>query len=112
MERTKKTEDGKIKWVKQGGGSFRMTSGKIIKPGQTFFAHPNDIPEGFRDTIVPLDKLPPETSDTIDVVKTEYKVQQRGESNLWYDVVDGEGKVINEKALKRTAALELIKALE
>ena len=127
MERTNNAE-GTIKWRKEGGGSFRMASGKIIKPGQVFLARPDEIPEGFLDTVVPLEDSPdiPVTPVrgvrarpagkkdpdelTIEVAKTEYLLKSRGGG--WYDVVDSNDKVLNTKALKRQAALDLIKSLE
>ena len=109
MKRTKKVDIDVIKWVKQGGGSLRL-GGKIIKPGQRFDARLDEIPEGFRDVCIPLDKLPVEVEENIEATPAEYKLKQRGTST-WYDVVNGKGKVLNEKALRRTDALELIKVL-
>ncbi len=109
MERTKKVDTDKIRWVKQGGGSLRL-HGRIIKPGQRFNARLDEIPEGFRDVIIPLDKLPVEVEENVVATPAEYKLKQRGTST-WYDVVDGNGKVLNEKAMRRTDALELIKVL-
>lgn len=109
MERTKKANIEKIRWVKQGGGSLRL-HGRIIKPGQRFTASLDEIPEGFRDVVIPLDKLPAEVEENLVATPAEYQLKQRGTST-WYDVVDGKGKVLNEKALRRTDALELIKVL-
>ena len=109
MERTKKVNPGVIRWVKQGGGSLRL-NGRIIKPGQRFNARLDEIPEAFRDVCVPLDKLPVEPEDNLAAVPAEYKLKQRGATN-WYDVVNSKGKVLNEKAMHRTDALELIKVL-
>jgi len=109
MERTKKANPDTIRWVKQGGGSLRI-KGRIIKPGQRFDARLEDIPEAFRDVCIPLDKFVPEPEENLVAVGTEYKLKQRGTST-WYDVVDGNGKVLNEKAMRRTEALELIKVL-
>ena len=65
MKRTDK--DKGVHWfVKHGGGTFRMTdhTGKrrIIKSEQKFQARWEDIPEGFRDVVKPLDgSLTPKT---------------------------------------------------
>lgn len=109
MERTKKVDTEKIRWVKQGGGSLRL-HGRIIKPGQSFLADLDEIPEGFRDVVIPLDKLPVEVEENLVATPSEYQLKQRGTST-WYDVVNDKGKVLNEKALRRTDALELIKVL-
>lgn len=49
-----KPGDGRIQWRKLGRGFFRLPN-RIIKPGQIFWAHPSEIPEAFRDTIIPVD---------------------------------------------------------
>jgi len=108
MERTKKKDDELIRWKKTGGGSFRMKN-RIIKPGQVFSARLSEIPDAFRHIIIPLDKLPEDVDDTLKSIDNEYSIQHR--SGKWYDVVDGNKKVINEKAMSREKALELIKSL-
>lgn len=107
MERTKKVDEV-IKWKKIGRGSLRMKN-MIIKPGQIFSAKASEIPQAFRDTIIPLDKLPKGVKEDIKVVATEYSIKHR--SGKWYDVVNANGKVLNEKAMTREKALELIKLL-
>jgi len=111
MKRTKKIkrEDGSIKWKKVGKGSHRF-KGRIIKPGQTFMARPDEISETFRDVIHPLDELPEEV-DSPSSVPSAYTLKARA-SGGYFDVIDGKGKVVNEKALRREAALKLIKTLE
>ena len=115
------SEDGKIWWRKEGGGHFRLTSGKIIKPGQVFDARPDEIPDAFRDVVIPLSEvglktaLPKKKSKEVEpadinAVDPEYSLKSRGGG--WFDVVDGNGKVKNESALKRVEALALIKSLE
>jgi hypothetical protein len=111
MERAKKEEnDGKFWFKKIGGGSLRL-GGKIIKPGEIFSANPESIPKGFKDLIVPLEEGPQEEEKKIrvnlDITKSAYKVVNRGKSALWFDVVDANGKVINEKAMKKEQAEKL-----
>jgi len=105
----KNNNDVKIRWIKTGGGRFRLANGKIIKPNQKFSARPDEIPEAFRDVIIPIDELP-EDIKTPASVPAVYKLQKR--SVGWFDVVDGNGKILNEQALRRDAALKLIKGLE
>jgi len=38
-KKTNMKNDPEILWKKIGGGTFRMASGRIIKPNQTFRAH-------------------------------------------------------------------------
>lgn len=96
-----------IRWKKIGGGAF-MFNGRFIKPGQVFSAREDQIPKSFRDVCVPLDALPaPPPPPPLEVTVTEYKVEARGKSKTWFDVVDGLGKVINEKALTKESAEKL-----
>lgn len=117
MERTKKAQattetDGKVWYKKIGGGSLRI-NGKIIKPGEKFRATPESIPKGFRDLLIPLgggsfeEVEQKQQQVKLDITKSAYKVVNRGKSALWFDVVDSNEKVINEKALKKDVAEKL-----
>ena len=113
MERRK--EEPEIMWKKVGGGSLRF-NGKIIKPGQKFPAKASEISENFRDVVIPLESIPgvvtaPNVPDPdIKAVEVEYKAVER-KTKGWFDVVDKNGKVLNEKALKKDVAEKLVKDL-
>jgi hypothetical protein len=112
MERVRITNQNQpIRWKKIGGGGF-LFKGRLIKPGQVFTAHPDEVPKAFRDVCIPLDEIPisPPTPP-LEITKSAYEVKPRGESKVWFDVVDSNGKVINEKALKKEAATQLAKDL-
>jgi len=109
MERTKK-QDGVIRWRKDGGGSLRIKK-RIIKPGQIFWAHPDEIPEGFRDVCIPLDDIPQKKTEPIVARTPQYTYTKRDTSN-YYDVFDSQGKKVNERALTKAKAIELIESLE
>jgi hypothetical protein len=112
MERRRiaeKTTGDQLRWKHTGGGILRLKDGRVIKPGGTFLASPNDVPMAFRDTIIPLESI--STGPEPVAVKSAFSIQKKGKSN-WYEVVDGQGKVVNEKALKKADALELVKKLE
>jgi len=103
-----------ISWKKVGGGSLRF-NGRIIKPGQTFKARASEISPTFRDVIIPLEGIPGgaapgQPAPVIKADPVEYKLKARG-SGGWFDVVDINGKKINEKALKEDTANKLIKDL-
>lgn len=108
-----------IKWKKIGGGSFRLYNGKIVKKNEVFFAPLHLIPEAFRDTLQPVDKK--EVEEVEKEIKTghvsvvgkshEYSIQPHT-SKGWWNIVDGNGKVLNEKALRKPAAEEMLKNLE
>ena len=56
MIRTKVVQTETLpKWRKDGRGSFRMASGKIIKPNQIFSAKESEIPEGFRNLVIQIE---------------------------------------------------------
>jgi len=112
MERKKKVEDvreGSVRWKKIGGGTFRMASGRIIKPQQIFVAHPDDIPKAHRDTVVPLSPLEEKPEEKLVPASGGYEIVVK--SAGWYNVVDGNGKVMNEKGLRQEAAKELLESL-
>ena len=44
----------KLRWLKTGGGAFYLGN-QIIKPGQTFEAHIDELPVAFMDTLQCLD---------------------------------------------------------
>jgi len=132
MERTKNVntevtdpDEGKLRFRKIGGGSLRLKN-RIIKPGQMFKAFPEEIPSAFRDVIISVDKnvvwekvqeqsqgkipekaLPP----LVEIAKPVYTVQPHGKSLFLFDVVDGKGKVLNEKSLKKEVADQLVEDL-
>lgn len=115
MKRSK--EKGVVLWVKTGGGSFVADINgrrRTIKPGQQFSARLEDIPEAFRDTVVPVDgaelKVAEAEVEPVDVAKLEYTISPRGGN--WFDVLDSNGKQVNEKSLRKDAAEELISSLK
>ncbi len=122
-------KESQIWWKKLGGGILRIRDGrKIVKPNEEFLAYPSEIPDGFRDTIVPLEEIPevipvspsfevkeraeePVQPLEVDEDAPEYEAVKR-EKGHWYDVINKEtGKPLNDKALTKVQAVELLKAL-
>jgi hypothetical protein len=88
----------------------------IIKPNQTFLAREDEIPLGFRDTIVPVDpvavvkKREEKDREVAEVAEApKYFLKEKGGN--WWDVVNEEGKVQNEKSLRKADAEALLKQL-
>jgi hypothetical protein len=116
MKRTRTSDENMIKWKKTGGGTFRLYNGKIVKKNEVFFAPIHLIPKAFRDTVKPVDK------EGIDIINQEKKeVPLEGKSHVyslqspakgWWNIVDGNGKVLNEKSLREAVAKEMLKTLE
>lgn len=104
-------EDREIWWRKTGGGTFRLKREgkgiKIIKPNQKFKARPSEIPESIRDIIKPLEELPEEKP--LPITPPGYTLKYKGSG--WYDVIDGDGKTMNEKTLRKGDAEKLIESL-
>ena len=125
MERTKKVnaenteevKESKPLWKKVGGGSLRMGN-RIIKPGQIFEAYPEEISPAFRNVVIPQSEGAifredaPKGVPPVAGIKPVYKLQPHGKSLFLFDIVDADGKVLNEKSLKRDVAEKLIQDLQ
>lgn len=109
MERTKDmpAQPTPLRWRKVGGGTFRMGNGRIIKQNQVFEAPAEDIPEGFRDVVVPVDGLPEEKP--LEVQEATFSVEAGAPG--WFNVVGQNGKIVNEKQLRAADAQKLIEEL-
>ena len=112
VERTKMPtrEDGKVRWRKDGGGTFRLARGKIVKPKEIFLAHPDEIPKGFRDTVIALEDLPEDKSPKPASPGPRFELLSK--NGGWYDVINTESeKPVNDKSLRASEAKELIEEL-
>lgn len=97
-----------IRWKKIGNGSFILNN-RHIKPGQTFMATVEEIPKAFRDVVVPVEGLPEDP--LLNVKKSSnYSIVEIEGTNTW-NIVDGHGKVLNEKPMIRIEAEKLLNAL-
>ena len=84
---------------------------RVIKPNQKFEARPDEIPQGFRDNVLPLEDYE-EQAETFKAPPLAYTYKKRGAGN-WYDIFDGQDKQVNEKAIAgKQKALDFIKSLE
>ena len=118
MERAIKEETGLKRWRKLGGGSFYL-KGRIIKPNQVFQAELADIPKGFRDVVVLVDskagkavgEVLQDFLDIPDVPVAEVVFTLKKKGGAYYNVEDADGKVMNEKGLRKEDAEALIKSL-
>jgi hypothetical protein len=128
----KEIPEGMKCYKKLGGGSFRFPN-RIIKKGQSFWAYPTAIPSAFKDTIeetaadynaviIFSTGASPVASQSksVEPVSVTFEMTPaldadgnnitKGNSNL-YNVVDSEGKVLNEKPLRKGKATELLETL-
>lgn len=84
---------------------------RIMKPGQVFFAFERDLPEEFKLMIMEMD-LPvkqPEVQES-SFRSATYRIKER-KGGEYYDVIDSNGKKMNEKQLSKEEAEELVKKL-
>ena len=114
MKRTK-IASAKRSFIKTGKGTFRLANGKKVKPNEVFQAYPEDIPEAFRDVIKPYgqDKQVEEVFQVTGKVEDPtpiYSIQET-DSVGWWNVVDSQGKVVNENKLRKNDAEELVNQL-
>jgi hypothetical protein len=110
MERIVEETDGKISYKKVGGGSLRWNK-RLIKPGQIIRLNPDEVPHTFRDVLIPLEQIREKVVAPIVYTKSEYKLTPHGKSKSLYDVVDSQGKVLNDKSLTKAVAEEFITEL-
>jgi hypothetical protein len=110
---------------------------KIMKPGQIFSAPESAIPAGLRAMIVPLDQISdipekeevpiiPSTVDlSSDSAPIVYRIKERKDTyvaldsdgrkvaeHFYCNIVDSNGKVVNEKPLKKEEAKAMLKKLK
>lgn len=103
---------GKVQWRKEGRGTLRLTSGELIdKPNQLFWARPDEISPAFRDTVKPAKgELPPEVP--LEVVSSEYTAKEMPAGSGNFEILDGQGKIVNEAPLTAKQAEEMLESLQ
>jgi hypothetical protein len=105
-------KDGEIQW-KKTRGTLALRGGKVVGPGETFMAGPEDIPEVFRDTVVPVnpeDLLDPEAPmPPVEPEPPSYTIKSCTPGR--YNVLDGQGKAVNERPMSLDDAKRLAENL-
>lgn len=105
-------KEGEIKWRKTAG-TLKLRDGTVVGPGGTFMARPEDIPKVFRDTILPVN--PEELLDPAMVLAPikpqipNYTIKSCGPGR--YNVLDSQGKPVNEKSMTLADAERLMENL-
>lgn len=100
---------GAIWWKKKGGGTMRLKDGRVIKSGDKFQATEYEV-FGLTTWLEPLSPLPSQLKPKIEVEPPKFFLRSRG--NSWWDVVDVNGNVINDHALRQPQADQLKQELE
>jgi hypothetical protein len=114
-----KPAETRLRWRKTGGGSLRIIldgKKKIIKPGEVFLAHESELPVAFMDSLQCLaseteKQENKEVVEKLNAVPPIYELKEaEGTDDLW-NVVNPEGKAINEEPLDIDAANDLLNSL-
>lgn len=103
-------EEQKITW-KNTGGSFRMSSGRIIKPNQMFEAFDWEVPQAFRDSIIPADGRAVPTPAPIKAVTPDFIIEEGEEAETFVVKNRATGKIISNAPLSREDAEALAEAM-
>ena len=106
MERTRNAGagEGRLQWLKTGGGTLTLRNKRVIKSGETFYAREDEISPAFRDTVKLLSEpLPPEVIEPVPLTYTRKWINANN-----FNVVDSNGKVVNTKPLRKAEADALI----
>ncbi|MCK9525840.1 MAG: hypothetical protein M0R49_07915 [Limnochordia bacterium] len=103
-----------IQWRKNGPGSLRLKTGKIVKQNEVFWAKESDVSPAFRKCIAPIDPNTyiAEKEKPLVVEKATYTIATSKADKGKFDVVNHAGKVINEKPLSLEEAEDLVGALK
>jgi len=106
MKRTKsRIPPGDKPLWRNRSGTYTTPDGTRVGPGGLFRANEDEIPDVFMDALIPVDHTPSRDGQP----PALYELQKVGVG--WYDIVDEQGKTINEKRLRKNDALELLKSL-
>jgi len=99
--------EGKVEFRKIGRGSLRKIPGcqPIIKPGETFLCVPENIPVGFRNSVVRTDNEKAKFESDIQSVDMVYKIKKL--TSGLFNVVNKKAKKMNSKPLSREDAVTL-----
>lgn len=110
--------ESRLRWRKLGGGSLRCDIGgvrRIIKPGEVFYADVNELPKGSLDLLECLDKEGLKEAVVSEKAKEPFVpvvfTLKKGKVKDQWNVVDSEGKILNEKPLSKALAEELLNAV-
>jgi hypothetical protein len=108
MKRVRSDNPYAIWWQKKGRGTMHLQDGRKIEGGDKFQATEAEV-NGLENWLIPLETKLSEKKTEVIGIKPQFFLRQRG---AWWDVVDNEGKVINENALRKTQAEGLKQELE
>ena len=91
-----------------------MPDQTIIKPNQKFRAYEQEIPTAFRDIIICTqpEQLEEQGEPAQEEVKQPGYTVVPDDTPGWYNIVDGQGKKVNESKLRKEQADEMLEDLK
>lgn len=120
MERTKKATEAAeettnkaaeipmVTFKNLGSSPYPLTPERNIKPGETFQAPLEAVPELFRDIIKPLTPI---ANMPVKIVNKVYTLEPDEDKPGFYFIVDDKDKRVSENSLEKKEATALIKSL-
>ncbi|NCB26617.1 MAG: hypothetical protein EOM62_14255 [Bacteroidia bacterium] len=99
---------GMCSWRKKEGATFRLGNGKKVKPNEVFRAYPSEIPPAFRDL---FELLEGDENAVERVITAPSKFVIGVREDGLFDVVDPDGKCLNDEPLGEEDAKRLLLAL-
>ncbi len=99
---------GMCSWRKKEGATFRLGNGKKVKPNEVFKAYPREIPPAFRDLFELLEG-DENAVERVITAPSKFAIGEREDG--MFDVVDPDGKCINDVPLGKEDAEKLLIAL-
>ena len=102
------TPPGICTWRKKEGATFRLGNGKKVKPNEVFRAYPSEIPPAFRDLFELLEG-DENAVERVITAPSKFAIGEREDG--MFDVVDPDGKCINDVPLGKEDAEKLLIAL-
>lgn len=107
-------EEPTITWKKIGGGSLRLGN-RMIKQNEVFVAKESEIPQAFRDVVIPQQIIP--GKQEVKYVPVTYTLipvdapEDAEDGAKYFNILDSYGKTINEKPLEESKAKSFIVSL-
>ena len=107
-------EPSVIQWRKNGPGSLRLKTGKIVKQNEVFWARESDISAAFRKCVSPVDANAyiAEKERPLELERATYTIEACSDDQTKFNVINYSGKIINEKPLSLEEAEDLVEALK
>lgn len=104
-------EPAMFRMKKIGGGGLHLHN-RIIKPGQVFIARMEEIPKAFMNTILVMEQVSGPVKKGVQLSKAPKPIYTKQiTKNGLYNIVDKNGKILNEQPMTEKDADDTIRKL-